>query len=103
VERGPRGRAGGAEAARRARRPAHSVADRRLADWHAGHARAAEAVLGVRRLPAHVLIETVSVLTRLRSGILSPVADGAGRPGLTTRKGERDRRVSRLRPLDEST
>jgi predicted nucleic acid-binding protein len=46
-----------------------------LADWHAGHARAAEAVLGIRRLPAHVLIETVSVLTRLRSGIASPVAD----------------------------
>jgi len=35
------------------------------ASWHEGHASAATAVRGAPRIPAHALIETCSVLTRL--------------------------------------
>jgi predicted nucleic acid-binding protein len=44
-----------------------------LADWHPLHDRASVAVRDVRQLPAHVLVETVAVLTRLRGGMASPV------------------------------
>jgi predicted nucleic acid-binding protein len=44
-----------------------------LADWHPLHEQALAAVRDVRQLPAHVLVETVSVLTRLRGGVASPV------------------------------
>jgi predicted nucleic acid-binding protein len=46
-----------------------------LADWHPLHQQAAAAVRDVRCLPAHVLVETVSVLTRMRGGVVSPVGE----------------------------
>ncbi|WP_131767581.1 PIN domain-containing protein [Candidatus Protofrankia californiensis] len=46
-----------------------------LADWHPEHKRSLGLVRDVRRLPGHVLIETVSVLTRMRHGVASPIAE----------------------------
>jgi uncharacterized membrane protein len=40
-----------------------------LSAWHEAHDRAAAALAGVQRLPAHVVIETFSVLTRLPGGL----------------------------------
>lgn len=42
-----------------------SVVVAAFASWHEGHASAAAALLRAPRIPAHVLIETFSVLTRL--------------------------------------
>lgn len=36
-----------------------------LLAWHPGHTEARKALVGVRGIPAHVLLETYSVLTRL--------------------------------------
>lgn len=45
-----------------------------LTDWHEHHERARSAIEGVDRLPAYVLVESYSVLTRLPRGLaLSPV------------------------------
>lgn len=45
-----------------------------LTDWHEHHKQARSAIEGVERLPAHVLVESYSVLTRLPRGLaLSPV------------------------------
>lgn len=45
-----------------------------LLRWHTLHARAATALAGVRQVPAHALIESFSVLTRLpASRALRPV------------------------------
>lgn len=44
-----------------------------LTDWHEHHEVALEAVESVTRLPAHVLFETVSVLTRLPGGLAQPL------------------------------
>jgi predicted nucleic acid-binding protein len=46
-----------------------------LAEWHPMHEKAAAAVRDVRRLPAHVLVETVAVLTRMHRGVASPVGE----------------------------
>jgi predicted nucleic acid-binding protein len=43
------------------------------ARWHDDHARADAALATVSRLPAHVLVESVSVLTRLPGGRALPV------------------------------
>lgn len=43
------------------------------AAWHDDHARADAALATVSRLPAHVLVESVSVLTRLPGGRALPV------------------------------
>ena len=43
-----------------------------MSNWHEQHAAAAEALDGVRALPAHVLVEVYSVLTRLPSGLAVP-------------------------------
>lgn len=40
-----------------------------LVEWHPDHDSARRAVAGVIRLPAHVVIETIAVLTRLPSGV----------------------------------
>lgn len=45
-----------------------------LCDWHEHHALAAGAIRSVEAVPAHVLLETVSVLTRLPSGLAQPLA-----------------------------
>lgn len=39
-----------------------------LSGWHEAHAASLAALRGIVRLPAHVLIETTSVLTRLPGG-----------------------------------
>lgn len=45
-----------------------------LTQWHEHHERARAAIERVERLPAHVLVESYSVLTRLPRGLaLSPV------------------------------
>jgi predicted nucleic acid-binding protein len=45
-----------------------------LTDWHEHHRQARSAIEGVQRLPAPVLVESYSVLTRLPRGLaLSPV------------------------------
>ncbi|WP_322767396.1 PIN domain-containing protein [Frankia sp. Cr1] len=46
-----------------------------LADWHPEHKRSLDLVRNVRQLPGHVLIETVSVLTRIQRGVATPAAD----------------------------
>lgn len=46
-----------------------------LADWHEQHEPARAAIGGVDRLPAHVLAESFSVLTRLPHGLSLPPAD----------------------------
>jgi hypothetical protein len=43
-----------------------------LCTWHEHHAPAAEALADVTALPAHVLVETYSVLTRLPAGLAVP-------------------------------
>ncbi len=44
-----------------------------LCDWHEHHALAAGAIRSVDAVPAHVLLETASVLTRLPSGLAQPL------------------------------
>jgi hypothetical protein len=48
-----------------------------LAAWHDRHEDAARAIAGVKVLPAHVLLEAYSVLTRLPSGLAVPPATAA--------------------------
>lgn len=48
-----------------------------LAGWHDQHGAAAEALEGVTALPAHVVLEVYSVLTRLPGGLAVPAADAA--------------------------
>jgi hypothetical protein len=48
-----------------------------LAAWHERHEEAALALAPVAALPAHVLIEVYSVLTRLPSGLAVPAAAAA--------------------------
>ena len=48
-----------------------------LAAWHEQHEAAALALDGVTSLPAHVMVEAYSVLTRLPSGIAVPAATAA--------------------------
>lgn len=43
-----------------------------LSAWHEQHVQAAEALTGVTILPAHVLVESYSVLTRLPAGLAVP-------------------------------
>jgi len=53
-----------------------------LSAWHADHDAAARAIEGVTALPAHVMAEVYSVLTRLPSGFAVPApvaADVLGR------------------------
>lgn len=40
-----------------------------LAEWHEHHERARAAIVGIDRLPGHVLVESYSVLTRLPQGL----------------------------------
>jgi hypothetical protein len=40
-----------------------------LSSWHEHHEAAAEALAGVAELPAHVMLEAYSVLTRLPAGL----------------------------------
>ncbi|MBO0809481.1 MAG: PIN domain-containing protein [Actinobacteria bacterium] len=49
-----------------------------LVSWHEQHETARNAVIGVTRLPAHVLLETISVLTRLPHGLSVPTALAVG-------------------------
>jgi predicted nucleic acid-binding protein len=49
-----------------------------LASWHERHEAAAAAVESVTALPAHVMLEVYSVLTRLPSGLAVPAAAAAG-------------------------
>jgi predicted nucleic acid-binding protein len=52
-----------------------SVAIPALASWHEAHEVAREACRAVTQLPAHVTLETISVLTRLPGGLaLAPKA-----------------------------
>jgi len=48
-----------------------------LSSWHEQHAAASEAVAGVIALPAHVVLECYSVLTRLPSGLAVSPRDAA--------------------------
>ena len=48
-----------------------------LAAWHERHEAAAHALAPVTALPAHVLLEVYSVLTRLPSGLAVPAATAA--------------------------
>ena len=48
-----------------------------LATWHERHGAAAHALAPVTALPAHVLLEVYSVLTRLPSGLAVPAAMAA--------------------------
>jgi toxin FitB len=48
-----------------------------LAAWHEQHELAADALAPVSALPAHVLLETYSVLTRLPAGLAVPAAAAA--------------------------
>lgn len=48
-----------------------------LSAWHEQHEKAAQALTPVTALPAHVVIEAFSVLTRLPSGLAVPVAVAA--------------------------
>jgi hypothetical protein len=48
-----------------------------LAAWHDRHADAAAALAKVTALPAHVLVEAYSVLTRLPGGLAVPAAAAA--------------------------
>lgn len=45
-----------------------------LASWHEDHELALDAVRDVRVLPAHVLLETASVLSRLPRGLAQPLS-----------------------------
>jgi predicted nucleic acid-binding protein len=44
-----------------------------LTSWHESHELAANAVSSVTRLPAHVVLESIAVLTRLPHGLAVPV------------------------------
>ena len=48
-----------------------------LSAWHDSHDAAAEALEAVRVLPAHVMLESYSVLTRLPGGLAVPAAAAA--------------------------
>jgi hypothetical protein len=48
-----------------------------LSSWHERHEAAAEALDGIDRLPAHVVIEAYSVLTRLPGGLAVPATAAA--------------------------
>ena len=48
-----------------------------LTEWHEYHSLARKATEGLRRLPAHVLTESYSVLTRLPHGLAIPPAAAA--------------------------
>jgi predicted nucleic acid-binding protein len=48
-----------------------------MASWHERHEAAAEALVGVRAVPAHALLESYSVLTRLPGGLAVPSAEAA--------------------------
>jgi hypothetical protein len=48
-----------------------------LSAWHEDHEVAAKAIEDVKRLPAHVVIEAYSVLTRLPGGRAVPAATAA--------------------------
>jgi PIN domain len=48
-----------------------------LSAWHEQHQTAAAALKGVRALPAHVLVEAYSVLTRLPAGLAVPAGAAA--------------------------
>jgi hypothetical protein len=48
-----------------------------LSAWHENHEAAAEAIKDIKRLPAHVIIEAYSVLTRLPGGHAVPAATAA--------------------------
>jgi predicted nucleic acid-binding protein len=48
-----------------------------LSAWHEQHEAAAEALREVESLPAHVVVEAYSVLTRLPSGLAVPAAAAA--------------------------
>ena len=48
-----------------------------LSAWHEHHEAATQALSSVSALPAHVLIEAYSVLTRLPSGLAVPAAAAA--------------------------
>ena len=48
-----------------------------LAAWHEQHDAAAAALRDVRALPAHVILETFSVLTRLPGGLAVPAPTAA--------------------------
>lgn len=49
-----------------------------LSDWHEQHGRALAAAVAVTRLPAHVLLESASVLTRLPGGLARPLSEVVG-------------------------
>jgi len=49
-----------------------------LSAWHEQHERAAQALAGIDVLPAHVVVEAYSVLTRLPGGLAVPAAAAAG-------------------------
>jgi toxin FitB len=68
-----------------------------LSAWHDRHAAAAEALAGVKALPAHVALEAYSVLTRLPGGLAVPAAMAAEVldarfPDAPLRLGARERR-----------
>lgn len=74
-----------------------------FATWHTHHEVAVEAVGSVASLPAHVLLETASTLTRMPSGLAQPLAtvrillgDGFPDPPLTLPGGEYDRLLGAL-------
>lgn len=50
-----------------------------LTGWHVCHGASLRALRGITRLPGHVLVETVSVLTRLPGGRALPPADVVAR------------------------
>lgn len=67
-----------------------------LSAWHEQHGIAAPALVAVTALPAHVIVEAFSVLTRLPSGLAVPPALAAtvlarrfGRPALRLDDSER--------------
>lgn len=49
-----------------------------VAAWHEAHVRARESLRHVTRLPGHVLVESVSVLTRLPRGLALSVPEAVG-------------------------
>lgn len=74
-----------------------------LSAWHGRHEAAAEALAAVSALPAHVVVEAFSVLTRLPSGLAvapalaaSVIASEFREPALRLDDGERARVLERL-------
>ena len=49
-----------------------------LSAWHESHADAARDLEGISALPAHVMLEAYSVLTRLPGGLAVPAPSAAG-------------------------